>query len=346
MFSSLKFAMLISLLGTSVCLHASEQKPWQNIGRTATANEIAAWDIDVRPDFKGLPAGAGSVTKGEEVWESKCVACHGTFGESSEIFAPMVGGTSKADIVSGNVANLLRLDYPQRTSLMKLSTLSTLWDYINRAMPWNAPKSLTVDEVYAVTAYILHLGDILPASFILSNTNMVQVQSLLPNRNGMTKNHGMGAVDAKPDVQGSTCMNRCKTYPETSNLPAYALDAHGNLADQSRPLGPTRGLKTIASLAPSAGMGNKDLVPVSQIAAEKRAKEANCFACHALAAKSLGPSFKEVAMKYRGDAAIAQTLLNRIKNGAQGIWGAVPMPPHPQLSDDSLKEIVAWVLLQ
>ena len=76
----------------------------------------------------------------------------------------MTGGTSAKDSETGRVATLQRTDFPQRSTLMKLSQLSTLWDYINRAMPWNAPKSLTTDEVYAVTAYILNLGEIVPTN--------------------------------------------------------------------------------------------------------------------------------------------------------------------------------------
>jgi cytochrome c len=82
------------------------------------------------------------------------------FGESNEVFSPIVGGTTADDIRTGRVASLNDGSFPGRTTLMKLSTLSTLWDYINRAMPWNAPKSLTPDEVYAVTAYMLSLGGI------------------------------------------------------------------------------------------------------------------------------------------------------------------------------------------
>ena len=73
-------------------------KPWLNLGRAATPAEVKAWDIDVRSDFVGLPKGSGSVAKGEEVWEAKCASCHGTFGESNEVFTPIVGGTSKKDI--------------------------------------------------------------------------------------------------------------------------------------------------------------------------------------------------------------------------------------------------------
>jgi mono/diheme cytochrome c family protein len=114
--------------------------PFPGIGRTATPAEIAAWDIDVRPDFKGLPKGSGSVARGQDVWDAKCASCHGTFGESNEVFTPLVGGTTKADIASGKVKGLVTGDVA-RTAMMKLSTLSTLWDYINRAV---TPQKIAV----------------------------------------------------------------------------------------------------------------------------------------------------------------------------------------------------------
>ena len=155
------------------------QKPLQSgIGRTATPAEIKAWDIDVRPDFKGLPKGSGSVAKGMDVWESKCASCHGIFGESNEVFSPIVGGTNKDDIRTGRVARLNDPSFPGRTTLMKLSSVSTLWDYINRAMPWTQPKSLSTEEVYAVTAYILNMGGVVSDSFTLSDQNMAEVQKL------------------------------------------------------------------------------------------------------------------------------------------------------------------------
>ena len=121
---------------------AAKAKPaYLNIGRNATPAEVAAWDIDVRPDFKGLPAGSGSVAKGQDLWEKQCASCHGTFGESNEVFTPIAGGTSKEDIKTGKVASLMSDKQPQRTTLMKVATVSTLWDYIYRAMPWNAPRS-------------------------------------------------------------------------------------------------------------------------------------------------------------------------------------------------------------
>src|ERR1700682_576217 len=175
------------------------------VGRPATPSEIAAWDIDVRADFKGLPPGSGSVARGQEIWESKCASCHGTFGESNEVFTPLIGGTTAADMKSGRVKSLVTGDVA-RTTLMKLSTRSTLWDYINRAMPWTAPKSLTTEEVYAVVAYMLNLGDIVPDDFVLSDRNIADVQKQLPNRNGMTRKHGLWDVSGKGDVANVACM--------------------------------------------------------------------------------------------------------------------------------------------
>jgi mono/diheme cytochrome c family protein len=203
---SLESLVLLALAAGAVAAQAQSRGDFPGIGRPATSKELAAWDIDVRPDFKGLPKGSGSVSKGQDVWEGKCASCHGVFGESNEVFNPLVGGTTDEDIQAGRVASLQRPDYPGRTTLMKVSSLSTLWDYINRAMPWNQPKSLSADEVYAVTAYLLNLGRIVPDDFVLSDANMAEVQKRLPNRNGVTTAHAMwpgkelGGTD-RPDVQ-------------------------------------------------------------------------------------------------------------------------------------------------
>jgi len=84
----------------------ADVQSYPGLGRPATAKEIAAWDIDVRADFKGLPPGSGSVAKGQDIWEAKCAHCHGVFGESNEVFSPLIGGTTTEDIKTGRVANL------------------------------------------------------------------------------------------------------------------------------------------------------------------------------------------------------------------------------------------------
>lgn len=231
--ASLRVSLWAGLLAALLGAPAFAQ--YAGIGRPATQAEIRAWDIDVRADFTGLPPGSGSVARGQTVWDSKCASCHGTFGESNEVFPPIVGGTTAADLRTGRVAALRGTD--QRTSLMKLARLSTLWDYINRAMPWDAPKSLATDDVYAVTAYILNLAEIVPADFTLSGRNIREV--VLPNRNGLTREHGMWDVRGRPDVQGSACMRNCASEPGVlSELPAHGSSIHGDPKAHHRLVGP------------------------------------------------------------------------------------------------------------
>ena len=334
---------------------AFAQTGFPGIGREATEKELRAWDIDVRPDFKGLPAGSGSVTQGQDVWEAKCASCHGVFGESNEIFTPIIGGTTKDDIRSGRVTRLTDEAYPQRTTLMKVPTLSTLWDYINRAMPWNKPKSLTVDEVYAVTAFILNLAEVIPENYVLSDKNIAQVQQMLPNRNGVTMKHAMwpGKSDltiAKTDIQGSNCMVKCPTEAKVQSfLPDYARDAHGNLAEQNRLVGAQRGANTVNPAAANAkavavGAGAAGATAASAGSANSPALLAKhgCVACHAIDSKVLGPSFKDVAKRYAGQADAVEHLSERIKAGGSGIWGVIPMPAQA-LPESDAKLIAQWL---
>ena len=172
-----------SLLALSSAPAAADDN-YARLGRKATSSEIAAWDIDVRPDFAGLPAGSGSVAQGEKLWETKCASCHGAFGESPAVFPPLIGGTTKADIERGRVTGLTAITENAKTTFMKVANVSTLWDYIRRAMPYDAPKSLKVDEVYALTAFLLNLADLVPANFTLSDKNISDVQKRMPNRDG------------------------------------------------------------------------------------------------------------------------------------------------------------------
>jgi cytochrome c551/c552 len=343
------------------------------IGRTATPAEVKAWDIDVRPDFRGLPKGQGSVRQGEAVWESKCASCHGSFGESSEVFTPIAGGTTDQDMKSGRVDGLMPgANQPQRTTLMKASTLSTLWDYINRAMPWNAPKSLTVDEVYAVTAYILNLGNILPADFTLSDGNIREAQARLPNRNGMTTAHAMWSGrelggTSKPDVQGSACMSACASEVVVKSfLPDYARNAHGNLAQQFRNLGPSRGAdttrpaaavfssiaerKALPAAAPVAQNAPGNIAAVttasgatSQSAVSALLQKNTCLACHGIDSKQIGPAFRDVASKYKDRADAVNYLSGKIRSGGQGVWGAIPMPAQT-LSPGESAQLAEWLM--
>jgi cytochrome c len=339
---------LLAALGLAAAAAALAQ-PYSGVGRPATAKELAAWDIDVRPDFKGLPQGAGSVAQGMDVWEGKCASCHGIFGESNEIFSPLVGGTTAEDIKTGRVARLLDRGYPGRTTLMKVSSVSTLWDYINRAMPWNAPKSLSVGEVYAVTAYLLNMGGVLPDDFTLSDANMAEAQARLPNRNGMTTDHGMwpGAGignGGKPDVLATACMKDCAGEPKLQSfLPDFARNAHGNLAEQNRLVGAQHGADT----AHAPGMGPSTAAPAAAPVVAGAAPMAvlqkyQCTTCHGMAAKIVGPGFADVAKKYAGRDDRADYLAGKIRSGGSGVWGPIPMPAQSLPADD-VGLIAAWL---
>ena len=320
------------------------------IGRVATPAEVAAWDIDVRPDFRGLPKGSGSVEKGQFIWEAKCASCHGTFGESNEIFTPIAGGTTRDDVKTGRVASLKDMKQPQRTTLMKVPTVSTLWDYIYRAMPWNAPRSLTPDDAYALVAFILSLGEIVPDDFVLSDKNIAEIK--MPNRNGMTTKHGFWNVKDKPDVNGSACMHNCVPFVQIgSTLPDFARNAHENIAEQNRMYGPYRGADTtkppIKQLPGSSGAGLAHAVDTHSSQAKGSSalfKNENCSACHAPNAKLVGPSIADIAKKYEGQSGAVDKLSTKVKVGGAGVWGSIPMPAQAQLSDDDRKALVVWML--
>jgi len=160
------------------------------IGKKATLEEIAGWDIDVRPDGKGLPKGQGSVSLGESLYEEKCASCHGTFGEGEGRWPPLAGG-------EGSLTD----DRPEKTVGSYWPYASTLWDYINRAMPFTAPKTLKPDEVYAITAYVLYLNDLVEDDFILTANNLAAIN--MPNEANFY-------IDNRPDTQNIRCMKDCK----------------------------------------------------------------------------------------------------------------------------------------
>lgn len=348
---------LLALLLGLAAFSAGAQTVYSGIGRPATKAEVASWDIDVRPDFKGLPKGTGSVNQGQDVWEAKCAGCHGVFGESNEVFSPLVGGTTAEDIKTGRVARLNDKTFPGRTTLMKVSTVSTLWDYINRAMPWNAPKSLKTDEVYAVTAYLLNLGGVVPNDFTLTDANIADVQKRLPNRNGMTTAHAMwpgkGIKGAPPDVKAAACMHGCDTEPKVASLlPDFARNNNGNLAEQQRLVGPQRGVDTTRPLgarrevpitvAATPAQPAQAAAPSGAAAALALLKKNSCTACHGMDQKLVGPGFKQIAAKYASRPDAETYLMSKIKNGGQGVWGPIPMPAQP-LSDAELKTLAAWL---
>ena len=177
------------------------------LGRPALPEEVAAWDIDVRPDGAGLPPGSGSALEGEEIYSERCAYCHGDFGEGIDRWPVLAGGQGT-----------LTADRPVKTIGSYWPFASTVWDYVHRAMPFGEAQSLTDDEVYAVTAYILYLNDIVDEDFELSDGNFLEVT--MPNEGGFTPD----AREAERPADEVPCMSKCKPGPVEVTMRARVLD--------------------------------------------------------------------------------------------------------------------------
>ena len=180
------FAMALSGTATAA------ERPF-GLGALATAEQIAGWDIDVRPDGKGAPIGSGTAADGEEIYAERCASCHGDFGE----------GVDRWPILAGGLGSLIT-DDPVKTVGSYWPYASTVYDYVYRAMPFGEAQSLTHDETYQVVAYILYMSDVIDDEFVLSNETIGSVK--MPNQNGFM------LPDPRPDGQlaSAPCMQNCE----------------------------------------------------------------------------------------------------------------------------------------
>ena len=186
MLKSLKFVSYIIFLCSIYSISYSQTL---GLGRAATNNEVSAWDIDIRPDGKGLPVGSGSVIIGEELYTDNCSSCHGDFGEGIDRWPELAGGFDTLDS-----------EDPVKTVGSYWPYLSTVWDYVHRAMPFGNAQSLNNDEVYAITAYILYLNDLVDEDFELSYVNFEEIN--LPNEENFY-------LDNRENLENTTYNNRC-----------------------------------------------------------------------------------------------------------------------------------------
>jgi len=179
---------MVALLGLGTLAPAFGQTGDKALGRHLSEKELAGWDINVFVDGKGLPPGRGTVGQGEKVYQAQCLACHGVNLE---------GGLGPA--LAGGVGSL-KSDKPLKTIGSYWPYATTLFDYIRRSMPFQAPQSMSNEDVYAVTAYLLHKNGIVPATATVGADNLADVK--MPNRDSFY-------VDDRPDVKAVRCMKDC-----------------------------------------------------------------------------------------------------------------------------------------
>ena len=189
------FSVVVALVAVAGCTTQStvgkDTTTRASFGQPIAEEALAAWNIDVRgPDGRGLPTGSGTALAGKPIYEAKCAMCHGAEAAGGPMFGTMVGGigsftTDKRVLTPGSM-------YPYAPAL---------FDYIRRAMPMSQPQSLTADETYAVTAYLLHLNGLVPANEPMDAHALTALR--MPNRDGFI-------VDDRPDTKAERCMTNCR----------------------------------------------------------------------------------------------------------------------------------------
>lgn len=188
-------------LGLALLTCGAGEAPPSGLGTVPTPEQIAGWSLAARPDGLGLPAGHGSVKDGDPLYAAICATCHGTFGEAAGRYPRIAGEGS------------LTGERPEPTVGSYWPFAPTLFDYINRAMPFPAPHALPADQVYAITAYVLNLNGLVDDDFVADRDSLPKVA--MPNRDGFIW------TDPRPDTHDEACMTHCRK-PEDVRIAATA----------------------------------------------------------------------------------------------------------------------------
>lgn len=317
-----------------------------SFGRAPTANELKAWDIDALPDGTGLPEGEGSVELGDELFEAQCAICHGDFGGGGQGYPQLAGGNQDKDkngvvITLKNQRVYGNTDAPKRTVGTYWPVATTLFTYIRDSMPYAHPKSLSNDEVYAITAYILAQNGLSvdgeemdDDEFVLNKEKLAKV--VLPNRNGFYPN--IDGPTAQEDIRaffadraknigaGTRCMKDCKDLGgPNGKTPATVMKIKYEMKDVVPPYAYA-----------------KDLPPKKEGGISHPGKadyEKACAVCH----KTDAMGAPAVGDKHAWEATLKKGIDKVYENSINGTGG---MPPRggSTLSDDKIKEIVDYMV--
>lgn len=301
-------------------INTQDKSGFSTYGRIPTDNEIAAWDLDVMPDGTGLPDGEGMVEDGDELYSTQCAMCHGEFGIGGKGYPPLVGG-------KGSLKNQLRKpgdEPPFRTIGSYWPYASTLFWYIKSAMPFPHPKSLTNDEVYAITAYLLYengitvAGEEMDEEFVLNKENFLDIE--MPNKDGFYPVHP-DRNDLKEKrgflAQGERCMSNCKEYA--------VVEISQELDGFYPPI------STEKTLPGGEGKVEKS--------AEAVAYETYCAACHnnaAIGAPVLGDKDAWAVVMEKGIDSVYSNAINGIN--------AMPPKGGSSMSDEEFKKVVDYMI--
>mgnify|MGYP003700512509 CR=1 FL=1 len=284
------------------------------LGREALPEEVAAWDIDVRPDGQGLPEGSGTVAEGEAIYAERCAACHGDFGE----------GRGRWPVLSGG-RDTLKTQDPVKTVGSYWPYLSTVFDYVHRAMPYGDAQSLTADETYAVVAYILDLNFLMEGD-ALDRESFTEI--VMPNQDGffLAERPDTPTVDEK-----QPCMTNCKDEVEIT-MRARVLDVtpegakHAeNTVTEDMSVGAPVGLEAEAESAKAASTAEAGASQVAAIDADLAAKGETlfnrCKSCHSVepGVSRVGPSLHDIYGSKPGTAD-GFSRYSKAITGLDGVW--------------------------
>ena len=314
-----------------------------NNGREATPNEIKAWDKDIQGSAtgnRGLPEGSGSVEDGEELYEAKCVMCHGDFGSGGGGYPSLSKGNAyELQKTLKNQRNLPDDDGPVRVFGSYWPEASTLWWYIHDAMPHTKSKSLTDDETYALAAYILYInemkidGEEVDEEYVLDQDKFRKIK--MPNKNGF-----------EPKIEGANGLENVRAY--------YANPANfGAIKVKPEERCMTNCQKSTTKIARIKNGGINDFHPAMSVkrdlpkvkadAAYKvtfnasKAYEEICVMCHGSFAPAAGDKAAWKPIIAKGLAAV-------YKNGLEGTELGMPARGGSSLTDDEFKQVVDYML--
>ena len=308
-----------------------------NNGRVPTANELEAWDRDVMPDGTGLPEGEGSVEDGEEIYEAKCVSCHGDFGSGGGGYPSLSKGNAVElqETLTNNRWRDPEADGPTRVFGSYWPQVSTMWWYIRDGMPHPKSKTLTTDETYALTAYMLNInefeidGEEVDDEYVLNREKLLKVK--MPNVNGFEPSidgpnslagvrtyyanpANFGAIKVKADER---CMTNCQ-----EKTAIVTRIQNGGISEFNPPMSAVRDLPAEAPKA----------LDVKQVYAD------NCAMCHET---GVAPS---VGDKDGWSDFIAKGMDKVYANGINGTDGGMPPKGGSSVSDADFKKLVDYVV--